>query len=214
MNMLLVLLLACLAMPTNAALLDRGGGLIYDDGLNITWLADANYAKTSGYDSDGRMTWAEAKAWALNLVYGGHDDWRLPSTGLLDTTCEIQTGATSFGSNCLGNEMGHLFYAELGGSAGSSVLTSIDPDLGLFTNIRDDVSINYWFGNDWFGNDKPGFHFYDGTLNYGGDQNDFYAWAVRNGDVAAIPEPSTYILMLAGLGMLGVAVRRNRKQVV
>jgi hypothetical protein len=41
---------------TYAALWDRGGGLIYDDVLNITWLQDANYAKTSGYDADGRMT--------------------------------------------------------------------------------------------------------------------------------------------------------------
>ena len=30
----------------SAALIDRGNGLIYDNGLNITWLQDANYAKT------------------------------------------------------------------------------------------------------------------------------------------------------------------------
>ena len=40
-----------------AALFDRGGGLIYDDVLKITWLSDANYAKTNNYDSDGRMNW-------------------------------------------------------------------------------------------------------------------------------------------------------------
>ena len=43
-----------------AELFDRGGGLIYDDAQNITWLQDANYAKTSGYDSDGKMTFSEA----------------------------------------------------------------------------------------------------------------------------------------------------------
>lgn len=32
-----------------AGLIDRGGGLIYDDVLDITWLQDANYALTSGY---------------------------------------------------------------------------------------------------------------------------------------------------------------------
>ena len=36
-----------------AALHDRGGGLVYDDVLNVTWLQDANYAQTSGYDADG-----------------------------------------------------------------------------------------------------------------------------------------------------------------
>ncbi len=64
----------------NATLWDRGGGLIYDDVLNITWLQDANYAKTWGYDADGRMTWSQAMTWADQLVYAGYDDWRLPRT--------------------------------------------------------------------------------------------------------------------------------------
>ena len=29
-----------------AALVDRGNGLLYDNVLNLTWLQDANYAKT------------------------------------------------------------------------------------------------------------------------------------------------------------------------
>jgi hypothetical protein len=57
-----------------AALHDRGGGLIYDDVLDITWLADANYAQTSGYDSDGQMTFILANTWATGLSYGGSDD--------------------------------------------------------------------------------------------------------------------------------------------
>ena len=28
----------------------------YDTVLDITWLADANYVQTSGYDADGKMT--------------------------------------------------------------------------------------------------------------------------------------------------------------
>ena len=56
----LLRLVACLfvviSSSSHAALYDRGNGLIYDDVLNITWLQDANYAQTSGYDSDGRMT--------------------------------------------------------------------------------------------------------------------------------------------------------------
>jgi hypothetical protein len=39
----------------------------------------------------------------------------------------------------------------------------------------------------------------------------FYATAVRPGDVAVVPEPVTYALLLAGLGVLG-AVARDRKQ--
>ncbi len=52
-----------------ATLLDRGGGLIYDDVLNITWLQDSNYAQTSGFDADGRMNWSDANTWAAGLSY-------------------------------------------------------------------------------------------------------------------------------------------------
>lgn len=45
-----------------AALHDRGGGLLYDDVLNVTWLQDANYAMTSGYDADGRTSGYSAMA--------------------------------------------------------------------------------------------------------------------------------------------------------
>ncbi len=71
--------LLMLAGTAQATLIDRGNGMLYDTVLDITWLQDANYAKTSGYDSDGLMTWEEAVAWADNLVYGGYDDWRLPT---------------------------------------------------------------------------------------------------------------------------------------
>jgi hypothetical protein len=34
----------------NAPLWDRGGGLIYDTVLNVTWLQDVNYANNQSYD--------------------------------------------------------------------------------------------------------------------------------------------------------------------
>jgi hypothetical protein len=55
---------------SNAFLYDRGNGLIYDSDQNITWLQDANYAQTSGYDdslygynTNGVMYWNDAVAW-------------------------------------------------------------------------------------------------------------------------------------------------------
>ncbi len=47
---------------SNAFLRDRGGGLIHHDDLDVTWLQDANYAQTSGYD-DGLMNWYEETFW-------------------------------------------------------------------------------------------------------------------------------------------------------
>ncbi len=42
----------------------------YDTVLDITWLADANYAQTSGYDADGMMDY--------RLASLGFSNWRLP----------------------------------------------------------------------------------------------------------------------------------------
>ena len=38
------------SISANGELINRGGGLIYDTDLDVTWLQDANYAMTSGYD--------------------------------------------------------------------------------------------------------------------------------------------------------------------
>lgn len=80
------------ATATQAALFDRGGGLIYDQDLDITWLANANV--------NGLMTWNGAMTWASNLSYYDsvrnvtYTDWRLP------------TSDTCSGYNCTGSEMG------------------------------------------------------------------------------------------------------------
>ena len=96
-----IIFLLLLSFNATAALYDRGNGLIYDDVLDITWLQDANYAQTSGYDSDGAMTWNDANNWALNLTYEGYSDWRLPVTQFPDATCydEGKIGSSA-GYNC------------------------------------------------------------------------------------------------------------------
>ena len=60
-------------------LVDLGLGMIYSPDLHLTWLQDANYARTSGYDADGAMTWVDAMTWATNLNYNGVGGWRLPT---------------------------------------------------------------------------------------------------------------------------------------
>ncbi len=75
------------ASTADAALISRlGGQAVYDTDFNITWLADANYAKTSGYDSDGMMVWALANTWAAGLNVGGYTGWRLPTALNADLT--------------------------------------------------------------------------------------------------------------------------------
>jgi hypothetical protein len=219
-----------------AALIDRGGGLIYDTDLNVTWLQDANYAKTSGYDPyDGAMTWDEATTWAANLSYFDsvrnvtYTDWRLPTT--TDTGaagCNYANSGTDCGYNVdpASSEMAHLYFTELGNQsyftttgavsgahAGGDNPSSTLDDTGFFTNFE---SYFYWSGTEYAPN--PGGAWAFGTYigyqyNYdksdGFNFNGFYAMAVRPGDVAAVPEAQTYALMLAGLGLIGWRARRR-----
>lgn len=67
------------SLSVNAALYDRGNGLIYDDVLDVTWTQNGNLPQTLGYGNTGLMNWQDAMDWAEQLVYGGFEDWRLPS---------------------------------------------------------------------------------------------------------------------------------------
>ena len=179
----------------------------YDTDLDITWLADANYAKTSGYDADGRMTWADATTWAAQLDINGYADWRLPTTLQPDASCGSQSGGVSYGYNCTGSEMGHLFYSELGGTAGQFIWASADSDVAKFTNLQ---SLLYWSATEYAPGTGSAWTFvFGGYQDAIGKPTGYYALAVSPGDVAAVPEAQTYALMLAGLGLIGWRARRR-----
>lgn len=185
----------------------------YDTDLNITWLANANV--------NGAMTWADANAWAASLVIQNqvngqtytYDNWRLPTALQPDVGCSGHSGDLSFGSGCTGSEMGHLFYSELGGAAGLSLLWSSDPDVAKFSNLQVDA---YWsataLGEPYTGY-AWNFSFASGMQDGRSETNAFYALAVSPGDVgiAAIPEADTWAMLLAGLGLVGVVTRRKRR---
>jgi hypothetical protein len=199
-----------------AALFDRGNGLIYDDIFNITWMSDMNYVATSGYSGSGVLTnglidWYAATTWAEGLNYGGFSDWRLPTLVPDDPTCTSWSyrdprGPESFGLNCRGGELSHLFVEYFGNQPNMSVQSSSKTpeqqgNFDLFIN----VGHGYWSSTS--DTNYPSicawdFTSYNGTQNgcggktYGG----LLAVAVRDGDV---PAPSSVALSLLGLALLG-----------
>ena len=132
-----LMLIFGLAISTHATLINRGGGMIYSTDLNITWLQNANYPLTSGYDADGFMTWNEAMTWAANLSYGGYEDWRLPTFD--PDNPNARTDPT------LLHEMGYLNYAELGNNGG---LINTDPFINLLPDPLDYIEPWYWSGTE------------------------------------------------------------------
>ena len=152
-------------VSAHAVLVDMKDGTIYDTDTQLTWLKDANYAKTSGYDADGLMTWDATITWveSLNAASGfaGFTDWRLPTTTQPDASCSYQEDPggglpiQGFTYNC-SSEMAHLYYAELGNPAGG-ILSNVGP----FTNLQGYL---YWSETPYVlnPNAKWTFHFYTG----------------------------------------------------
>ena len=161
-----------MAFSVHAALIERGGGLIYDTELDVTWLQDANFANTSNYTGanhlSGRMQWEDAMTWAENLVYQGYTDWRLPEAVLEDgSPCTTQ-------NNCRQTEALHLFVEE-----GIGLLTP-----GPFINLKG----NYWSQTEnQFNSSRVITYTSSGTSEESGKSSILYAMAIRDGDSA--PEP-------------------------
>lgn len=183
-----------LSTHVNAALVERLNGLaFYDTETDLTWLADANYAMTSGYDADGRMDWANAVNWVTNLNIAGISDWRLAYDG----GCYAYT--------CTNNEMAGLFYNTLGNTAGSLSNT------GPFYNVQASsywIGLTYDYGNVW----QSVFNMaYGETWESTRGENN-YVWVVNDGDiggaVSTVPVPAAVWLFGSGLlGLAGIARR-------
>lgn len=208
----------------------------YDTALDITWLADANYSRTSNYSADGVFTWTAANVWATALNVSGITGWRLPTTidadgpdtdSLGDDGCSY----TNFyqGIDCGYNisvlsEMAHMYYVTLGNTA--SYTTSGAPsgcsdsypycltNTGPFSNVQ---TAQYWSATGYALYDFQAWAFLFSVGSQSSSNKDFaneYAWAVHTGDVVAsspVPVPPAVWFFATGLlGLAGMSWKRRR----
>lgn len=208
-----ILALAAAAAP--GAVHDRGGGLLYDDVLDVTWLQDANYARTCGRSPDGLMSFQDANAWLAGLVYRdevrGADlrGWRLPRVqpvGSDGFNHAFRTNGTADeGYNIFSprSELPFMYYVNLGlkgwylmngehpkamGVLGRlSATWSGQADLGLVRNLQSNI---YWTSSAERApaavKDAWIFVTAEGNQRDGLTQpNAAFVWPVRPGDVMA-----------------------------
>lgn len=194
----------------------------YDTVLGITWLADANYAKSTGYNSYGDMPWNDAHLWTSNLDINDSTGWRLPAvnTGSYGDVCaDKNTTYCGWNTDPSFSEFAHLFFTALGNTSYRDANGEIPFGWGLtntgpFSNISDNV---YWSSSYPAYEDRAwGFDFYNGMQTHHPTTWGVYVWPVHDGDIglalptSAVPIPAATWLFGTGLlGLVGVARRKT-----
>ena len=199
---------------------------VYDDVLNITWLADAVMTSSSGYGADfllgipdgsrdytGRISHGTAHGQISSMNshdagdgYLGVNNWRLPHAAPVGGSEEYLEG-----------ELSYNYHMNLGGvdcfgdKAGCTNQTGLD-NQSLFVNL----SFDHWTDSGEFFQEDLGFFCPCAIVQVGASQRTipsvqtfYHTWPVADGDfgTSAVPIPAT--AWLFGSALVGLLVARR-----
>jgi len=190
----------------NATLEPRlNGQAYYDTETDLTWTADMNPI--------GYKTINEHLDILSNWTVDGIGGWRIP------TGSEIYD-ITMNNASCIINE-GPPFCSPDSQFTATFTDTSDDWGIAYWYNLQaqDNADYSFWSA---LGSDGNYYFVYNASvmgyvhIGFEGAGNfiQLAAWPVHTGDVAAIsavPEPSTYAMLLAGLGLVGFMGRHKNE---
>jgi hypothetical protein len=169
-------------------------------------------------------------------INGSPSDWNY-NRPFVDVASYDGTADVGYNNTSPGSELAYMYYVNLGLKAIRSPsgdymsdygLPNLGPgqpsqaDIGLVKNLQSRL---YWYDTRFSSTSTDtawAFYFPNGGQgsNCGnsdcppGRQYYAWAWAVRDGDVTAIPVPGSVALLAGGLALLGVVTRRRERLAV
>ena len=188
-----------LAAPAQANLIARyldattGVDAWFDDSTSLTWLRGVHTGTPVG-----SLTSTDANTWALGLVYGSVDDWRLPST--------VAVGNSEMGSLWDAGNFTGTYFQNLGiNYPGRST---------LYWSNQIGTQNLFWYMLGTSGLEAASSNAVLASIPG-------YSIAVHDGDVGrsteevvppgnSVPEPESLLLALTALGALALARRRRQ----
>ncbi|MCP3872230.1 MAG: hypothetical protein GY699_03625 [Desulfobacteraceae bacterium] len=188
---------------------DTGYQLIYDSDQNITWL-DFTY----------QNHWNAIDLSAFSIEFDGQTigNWRLPE--IIDTTgnnVDFYNNSDASGFGKTNSEFGYLYHTHLGHTTGEGLESSkITP----FENLNNSNEVWFWYGT-YYAYSDPRSTYNDTVWAFDTSSGGQFAGQiaskslkyllVHDGDVSAVPIPSSIWIIVSGLlGLLGIRRRVNK----
>jgi len=209
--------------------ISNGFEAYYDTVQNMTWLADANYIKTAGINQTGSVDQTNITITAYDIA-----DWGLPATSIkYNLPCQWYSNGAGYQPSyiCTGEPATiqlensttayDILFGTILGNKSSSGSNYAVVNTGPFSNVQQgeyltNAPAQYW---DLDGvaakvvtfstitgqlERRSEAYYYTPAYNYSS-----YAMWTKAGDVGAVPEASTWALMVLGLAGIGLMSTRS-----